>query len=46
MFVLGIKELRRYGFAAGASTLTNVPDPGFTRIAHNARFAAYANCGT
>ena len=29
MFVLGAKELKRYGFAAGASPSTNVPDPGF-----------------
>jgi hypothetical protein len=45
MFVLGTKELKRYGFAAGASPSTNVPDPGFTPIAHNARFSAYAACG-
>jgi hypothetical protein len=45
MFVLGTKELQRYGFAAGASPSTNVPDPGFSPIAHNARFAAYAACG-
>jgi hypothetical protein len=44
MFVLGTKELRRYGFAAGASPSTNVPDPGFTPIARNARFSAYAAC--
>jgi hypothetical protein len=45
MFVLGTKELKRYGFAAGASPSTNVPDPGFAPIAHNGRFAAYAACG-
>jgi hypothetical protein len=45
IFVLGTKELMRYGFAAGASPSTNVPDPGFTPIARNARFAAYAACG-
>ena len=33
MFVLGTKELKRYGFAAGASPSTNVPDPGFVPIA-------------
>jgi hypothetical protein len=37
MFVLGTKELKRYGFAAGASPSTNVPDPGFVPIARNAR---------
>src|SRR4029453_7774067 len=32
MFVLGTKELKRYGFAAGASPSTNVPHPGFGPI--------------
>jgi hypothetical protein len=45
IFVLGAKELKRYGFAAGASPSTNVPDPGFAPIARNARFSAYAACG-
>jgi hypothetical protein len=45
MFVLGTKELQRYGFAAGASPSTNVPDPGFAPIARNKRFVAYAACG-
>jgi hypothetical protein len=45
VFVLGTKELKRYGFAAGASPSTNVPDPGFVPIARNARFSAYAACG-
>jgi hypothetical protein len=45
MFVLGEKELRRFGFAAGASPSTNVPDPGFVPIARNRRFSAYAACG-
>jgi hypothetical protein len=45
IFVLGTKELKRYGFAAGASPSTNVPDPGFVPIARNARFSAYAACG-
>ena len=44
MFVLGAKELKRYGFAAGASPSTNVPDPGFVPIARNKRFSAYAAC--
>jgi hypothetical protein len=45
MFVVGSKELERFGFAAGASPSTNVPDPGFAPIARNARYAAYAACG-
>jgi Dolichyl-phosphate-mannose-protein mannosyltransferase len=45
IFVLGEKELRRFGFAAGASPSTNVPDPGFVPIARNRRFSAYAACG-
>jgi hypothetical protein len=45
IFVLGEKELRRFGFAAGASPSTNVPDPGFVPIARNERFSAYAACG-
>ena len=44
IFVLGEKELRRFGFAAGASPTTNVPDPGFVPIARNGRFSAYAAC--
>jgi hypothetical protein len=45
MFVVGAKELERFGFAAGASPSTNAPDPGFVPVAHNARYAAYAACG-
>jgi hypothetical protein len=45
IFVVGEKELERFGFAAGASPTTNVPDPGFAPIARNARYAAYAACG-
>jgi hypothetical protein len=44
MFVIGAKELERFGFAAGASPSTNVPDPGFVPVARNARYAAYAAC--
>jgi Dolichyl-phosphate-mannose-protein mannosyltransferase len=44
MFVVGRKELERFGFAAGASPSTNVPDPGFVPIARNARYVAYASC--
>jgi hypothetical protein len=45
VFALTRKGLRRIGFADGASPATNVPDPGFLRIAVNARFSAYAACG-
>jgi hypothetical protein len=45
IFTLTRKGLRRLGFADGASPTTNVPDPGFERIAVNARFSAYAACG-
>jgi hypothetical protein len=44
MFVIGRKELERFGFAAGASPSTNVPGPGFAPIARNARYVAYAAC--
>jgi hypothetical protein len=44
VFVLGEKALRRFGFAAGASPKTNVPDPGFVPIARHGHFAAYAAC--
>ncbi|MEA2284232.1 MAG: hypothetical protein QOJ21_275 [Solirubrobacteraceae bacterium] len=44
IFVLGAKELQRYGFAAGASPTTNAPDPGFAPIARRGRFSAYAAC--
>jgi hypothetical protein len=46
MFVLGEKELRRFGFAAGASSSTNAPDPGFAPTARNASYAAYASCAS
>ena len=45
IFALTRKGLRRLGFADGASPTTNVPDPGFLRIAGNARFSAFAACG-
>jgi hypothetical protein len=45
IFVIGAKELERFGFAAGASPTTNVPDPGFVGVARNERYAAYASCG-
>ena len=42
---LTAKGRRRFGYADGVPRATNTPDPGFTRIAGNARFAAYAACG-
>ena len=41
---LGEKLLRRYGFAAGASPLTNVPPPGFLRGPRVGSFTAYTSC--
>ena len=32
VFTIGRETLRRYGFADGASPLTNVPDPGFAPL--------------
>jgi hypothetical protein len=45
IFLVGTKELERFGFSAGASPSTNAPDPGFVPIARNRRYAAYAACG-
>ncbi len=44
LFFTDVKMLRRFGFAQGASTLTNVPDPGYVLAAHNGRYAAYVRC--
>jgi hypothetical protein len=44
VFVLTREGLRRYGFADGASPLTNLPDPGFEPVARNLRFSAFASC--
>ena len=44
IFMLGDKALRRFGFAQGASPTTNVPDPGFTRVAVRGHFSAYVAC--
>jgi len=44
VFALGQATLRRFGFADGASALTNVPDPGFVPVARTRHFAAYASC--
>jgi len=44
LFFTDAKMLRRFGFAQGASTLTNVPDPGFVLAVHNGRYAAYVRC--
>ncbi len=42
--VLGVKTLRRYGFADGASPRTNAPRPGFVRRERRGRFVAYVSC--
>jgi hypothetical protein len=44
VFTIGRDTLRRYGFADGASPLTNVPDPGFTPLARVGRLSAYSAC--
>jgi hypothetical protein len=44
IFVVGEKSLKRYGFADGASPLTNAPDPGFVRAVRRGRFVAYVSC--
>lgn len=44
VFLATRKGLRRFGFADGASPTTNVPDPGYRRVAANVAFAAYARC--
>ncbi len=44
LFFTDAKMLRRFGFAQGASTLTNVPDPGYVLVARNGRYAAYVSC--
>jgi hypothetical protein len=44
MLLIGEKLLRRYGFADGASPITNVPPPGFLRDVRVGRFTAYTAC--
>ncbi len=44
LFFTDAKMLRRFGFAQGASTLANVPDPGFVLVTRNRRYAAYVRC--
>ncbi len=44
LFFTDAKMLKRFGFAQGASTLTNVPDAGYELVAHNGRYAAYVRC--
>jgi hypothetical protein len=44
IFALTPKGLRRFGFADGASTTTNIPDPGYAPLARNDRFSAYVRC--
>lgn len=44
IFTVGDKTLHRYGYADGADRSTTKVDPGFTRVAGNAQFAAYVSC--
>ena len=44
VFTVGRQTLRRYGFADGASPLTNVPDPGFVPLVRRGRLSAYRAC--
>jgi hypothetical protein len=44
VFVLTPKGLRRFGFAAGAPTSANLPDPGYRPLTRNERFSAYVRC--
>jgi hypothetical protein len=44
VFTIGRDTLRRYGFADGASPLTNVPDPGFLPLVRVGRLSAYSAC--
>jgi hypothetical protein len=44
VFTVGRQTLRRYGFADGASPLTNVPDPGFAPLVRRGRLSAYSAC--
>jgi hypothetical protein len=44
VFTIGRDTLRRYGFADGASPLTNVPDPGFLPLVRVGRLSAYSSC--
>ncbi len=45
IFALTPKGLRRFGFADGASSSTNLPDAGFAPLARNDRFSAFLSCG-
>jgi hypothetical protein len=44
VFALGPKALRRYGLAAGTSTLVNVPDPGYVPVVRHGLLSAYVRC--
>ena len=44
LFYADSKTLRRFGFADGASPLTNAPDPGFERAAKHGRIVVYVAC--
>jgi hypothetical protein len=44
VFTIGRDALRRYGFADGASPLTNVPDPGYAPLVRTGMLSAYSSC--
>jgi hypothetical protein len=45
LFLVGTKPLKRFGFADGATSSTNAPDPGFAPVARRGMFSAYGACG-
>jgi Dolichyl-phosphate-mannose-protein mannosyltransferase len=44
VFAVGQKALQRYGFAAGTSTLVNLPDPGYAPLVRHGLLSAYRRC--
>jgi len=44
LFPIGRRNILRTGFAVNTETLTQVPPPGFHRIATDRYFAAYLRC--
>jgi hypothetical protein len=44
MFFVDHKTLVRFGYSAGASRSTNIPDPGYRQVARNVHYRAYVAC--
>lgn len=44
IYVQGRRAMQRQGFASNTDPLTQVPPPGWTRIATDTYYSAYANC--